>query len=109
MTLDEAIAKAKADGDMQLFNWLRQARGADAAARWYTRKLSDARKVADDNVKLRKLAKKAWRSAEAFCQLWEGPCKSDDVTIAPVCPLRKECIYGQLERDLQKLGVKVKE
>lgn len=60
MTLDEAIAKAKADGDVQLVEWLRQARGADAAARWYTEKLRDAnrtiRKLLDENDKLRELA-----------------------------------------------------
>lgn len=57
MTLDEAIAKAKADGDVQLAEWLRQARGADAAARWYTEKLRDAnctiRKLLNDNATLR--------------------------------------------------------
>lgn len=57
MTLDDAIAKAKADGDVQLAEWLRQARGADAAARWYTEKLRDAnrtiRKLLDENAKLR--------------------------------------------------------
>lgn len=56
MTLDEAIAKAKADGDVQLAQWLRQARGADAAAKWYTEKLRDAnrtiRKLLDENAKL---------------------------------------------------------
>lgn len=60
MTLDEAIAKAKADGDVQLAEWLRQARGADAAARWYTEKLRDAnqtiRKLLDENGKLREFA-----------------------------------------------------
>lgn len=59
MTLDDAIAKAKADGDVQLAEWLRQARGADAAARWYTEKLRDAnrtiRKLLDENAKLREL------------------------------------------------------
>ena len=60
MTLDEAIAKAKADGDVQLAEWLRQARGADAAARWYTEKLRDAnrtiRKLLTENAKLREFA-----------------------------------------------------
>lgn len=50
MTLDEAIAKAKADGDVQLAEWLRQVRGADAAARWYTEKL---RELEDENARLR--------------------------------------------------------
>ena len=60
MTLDDAISKAKADGDVQLAEWLRQARGADAAARWYTEKLRDAnltiRKLLNENAKLRKRA-----------------------------------------------------
>lgn len=60
MTLNEAIAKAKADGDVQLAEWLRQARGADAVARWYTEKLRDAnrtiRKLLDENAKLRERA-----------------------------------------------------
>ena len=59
MTLDEAIVKAKADSDVQLAEWLRQARGADAAARWYTEKLRDAhrtiRKLLNENAKLREL------------------------------------------------------
>jgi len=57
VTLDEAIAKAKADGDVQLAEWLRQARGADAAGRWYTETLDNAnrtiRKLLDENAKLR--------------------------------------------------------
>lgn len=60
MTLDEAIAKAKADGDVQLAEWLRQARGADAAARWYTEKIITAdriiRKLQTENAKLRERA-----------------------------------------------------
>ena len=67
MTLDEAIAKAKADGDVQLAEWLRQARGADAAARWYTEKLRDAnrtiRKLLDENAKLRELADSSYTFA----------------------------------------------
>ena len=59
VTLDEAIAKAKADGDVQLAEWLRQARGADAAARWCTEKLRNAnrtiRKLQNENAKLREL------------------------------------------------------
>lgn len=60
MTLDEAIVKAKADGDVQLAEWLRQARGADAAARWYTERLRNAdraiRKLQTENAKLRERA-----------------------------------------------------
>lgn len=62
--LDEAIAKAKADGDVQIAEWLRQARGADAAARWYTEKLRDAnrtiRKLLDENARLQELVRDMW-------------------------------------------------
>ena len=71
MTLDEAIAKAKADGNVQLAEWLRQARGADAAARWYTEKLRDAhrtiRKLQNENAKLRELATLNWEWAHSCC------------------------------------------
>jgi len=60
VTLDEAISKAKADGDVQLAEWLRQARGADAAGRWYTETLDNAnrtiRKLRTENAKLRERA-----------------------------------------------------
>ena len=59
MTLDDAIVKAKADGDVQLAEWLRQARGAESAARWHTEKLRNAnqaiRKLNTKNAKLREL------------------------------------------------------
>ena len=64
MTLDEAIAKAKADGDTELAEWLREARGADASARWFTRKLQEAhettRNLRAENAKLRELFYEAW-------------------------------------------------
>lgn len=62
MTLDEAIEHAKqvantcdnsecAANHMQLAEWLRRARGADKAARWYTNRIQ---KLEDENAKLRK-------------------------------------------------------
>ena len=73
MTLDEAIAKAKADGDVQLAEWLRRARGADATSKWYTEKLRDAnrtiRKLLDENAKLRGLA-----SILCFCMQVHTQC-----------------------------------
>lgn len=79
MTLDDAIAKAKADGDVQLAEWLRQARGADAAARWYTEKLRDAdrtiRKLLDENAKLRELVSGLEHCSQGFacncCPLYD--------------------------------------
>lgn len=57
--LDDAIARAKESEDWQLAEWLRMARGAESAARWYTDKLRDAhrveRKLLSENAKLRKL------------------------------------------------------
>ena len=55
--LDEAIIKAKECEDWQLVEWLRMARGGEAAARWYTEKLLEAwraeRKLMNENAKLR--------------------------------------------------------
>ena len=57
--LDDAIAKAKEAEDWQLVEWLRMARGGESAARWYTEKLRDARRVErkllNENTKLREL------------------------------------------------------
>lgn len=97
MTFDEAIEKAKADGDVQLAEWLRQARGADAAARWYTEKLRDledentrlrswlsydadnARQIMSENAKLRELVRAAWGCIHSGlscsdCRLIAGGC-----------------------------------
>ena len=41
--LDDAIAKAKEAEDWQLVEWLRMARGGESAARWYSKKLREAR------------------------------------------------------------------
>lgn len=65
MTIDEAIEHAKevartcddsqcAADHAQLAEWLRQARGADEAGRWYTSKI---RELESENAKLRKLAR----------------------------------------------------
>lgn len=63
MTIDEAIEHAKevartcndsqcAAEHIQLADWLRMARGAEKAARWYTEKI---RKLEAENDKLREL------------------------------------------------------
>jgi hypothetical protein len=65
MTIDEAIEHAKevartcddfqcAADHTQLAKWLRQARGADEAGKWYTSKI---RELEVENAKLRKLAR----------------------------------------------------
>ena len=89
MTLDEAIAKAKADGDVQLAEWLRQARGADAAARWYREKLRNAnrtiRKLLTENANLRKLVD-GWD----FCSKTKKPTFDECVG----CPLFEQSPHG---------------
>lgn len=66
--LDEAIVKAKEAEDWQLVEWLRQARGSESAARWYTEKLRDAnrtiRKLLDENAKLRELVDELYPLAD---------------------------------------------
>lgn len=62
--LDEAIIKAKESEDWQLVEWLRAARGAESAARWYSDKLREAhrteRKLLQENAKLRELVRDVW-------------------------------------------------
>ena len=65
-----------------------------------------------ENAKLRELAEKAWKAAERLCQAFDGPCRSDGVTIYEPCPMSgrdEECIYGQLQRELRECGVEVDE
>ena len=108
MTLDEAIAKAKADGDVQLAEWLRQARGADAAARWYTEKLRDAdrtiRKLLDENTQLRELS-----SIMLKC-IMAKECRK---IICWECPMHKQFdelrSYCCLEHEAKELGIEVPE
>lgn len=112
--LDDAIAKAKDAEDWQLVEWLRMARGADSAARWYSKKLQEAhraeRKILNENVRLRELAERAWKTAERLCQAFDGPCRIDDVTAYKPCPMGErdeECVYGQLQVELRELGIEV--
>lgn len=72
--------------------------------------LQDFARLVDENSKLRKLAEKAWKTAERLCQAFDGPCSADGVTIYDPCPLAErdeECVYGSLQRDLRELGVEV--
>ena len=48
--IDEAIERAKADGDWQLAGWLRHARGARKASRWLTAKV---RELEEEAARLR--------------------------------------------------------
>ena len=59
--LDDAIAKAKADGDRQLAEWLRMARGSEDAARWYTKRLQE---MQVENDRLRELVDMETRASE---------------------------------------------
>lgn len=109
MTLDEAIAKAKADGDVQLAEWLRQARGADAAARWYTEKLRDAnqtiRKLLDENAKMRKLL------LDVHAIGWSGfDCTECPVSFSGRCENNGGCNWlGILTDRMAELGIEVPE
>ena len=99
MTLDEAIAKAKADGDVQLAEWLRQARGADAAARWYTEKLREAQA---ENAKLRELAHLvAEYTSEDLCEgcVAKRVCNAGELDM---CWIRKAIL-----EKLRELGIEV--
>lgn len=75
--LDEAISKAKEAEDWQLAEWLRMARGAESAARWYSDKLREAhrseREVLNENRRLRELIRAIWE-AGAFSP---GACYVD--------------------------------
>ena len=84
MTIDEAIEHAKevartcddvecAAEHIQLAEWLRQARGATKAARWYTAKISE---LEDENAKLRELADAVNEFVEdTHCE--DCPCRRD--------------------------------
>lgn len=117
MTLDEAIAKAKADGDVQLAEWLRQARGADDAARWYTEKLRDAsrtiRKLLNENSKLRKLVRDAWGSGHpdkscGDCEI-RDECHDDMERLSRDGVLRfSRCLFElRIEDRMRELGIEV--
>lgn len=70
----------------------------------------DYRHLQAENAKLREEAEKAWRAAERLCQVFDGPCRDDGVTIYKPCPMGErdeECVYGQLQRELRELGVEV--
>lgn len=73
MTIDEAIAHYKwaaesaigevADESKQMAEWLRRARGAEKAGRWFTSKIRELEaknaKLQEENAELRKLAQEA--------------------------------------------------
>lgn len=64
----------------------------------------------EENEKLRRLAEKAWKTAERLCQAFDGPCRDDGTTIYKPCPLGErdeECVYGLIQRDLRELGIEV--
>lgn len=67
-------------------------------------------RLVSENAKLRELAERAWNTAEMLCQAFDGPCRSDGVTIAKPCPMGErdeECVYGQIQRELRNLGIEV--
>ena len=133
MTIDEAIEHAKevartcddsqcAADHMQLAEWLRTARGAEKAARWYTArtqeleaenaKLRDGayamrhlyedelKHALDENTKLRELCTDIWNDALHFEDFWDYV--HDDGTI-----YREDELPHYQER-MRECGIEVK-
>ena len=109
MTLDEAIEHAKqvartceddqcAAEHMQLAEWLRQARGSEAAGRWYTTKV---RELQSENAKLRELCRRALVVLENNCSrcvyFYECDILNDCNCAAPM----------HIRDELRELGVEV--
>ena len=102
MTLDEAIEHAKevartcnddqcAAEHVQLAEWLRQARGADDAARWYMSKIHE---LEAENEKLRDLVRDTWEIA-SYSQC--TPCKFFDTCDGCPCILRERIHELEIE------------
>ena len=112
MTLDEAIAHERwaaensigeeSEGHRQMAEWLRQARGTDEAARWYTSKI---RELESENAKLRELVRDMHK---AFFTLDIDHCQacSRDTINGPCRKYRGRTI-GECEFDteMRELGI----
>lgn len=119
MTIDEAIEHAKKvartcyDGQcaadhMQLAEWLRRARGAEAMGRWYNEKLGKAIREQEDmlsrtkrlraeNERLRAIARAHAATLECCgCDCCPHECDQETVPMRDGCAMRDE---------LQELGV----
>ena len=74
--LNKAIVEAKESEDWQLVEWLRRARGAESASRWFSDKLREAhraeRKLLDKNSKLRELVRELYDELDAATQYDAG-------------------------------------
>lgn len=103
MTLDEAIEHAKevartcddsqcAAEHIQLTEWLRRARGADKAARWYMSKIQE---LEAENAELSELVRDTWEIA-SYSQC--TPCKFFDTCDGCPCILRER---------IHELGIEV--
>lgn len=110
MTLDEAIEHAKevartcddsqcAADHIQIAEWLRTARGAEAAGRWYTAKV---RELHAENARLRVLVRELWEGYnDPRCE----ECHLKDTPTCADCPI---CAREALVIDhLRELGVEV--
>lgn len=106
MTLDEAILHAKevaetcndsgcAADHIQLAEWLRQARGAGKAARWYTGKIQE---LEAENDKMRKAIRYAWRMKARRTK----SCKPDECLECPYT-----CSWRTIGSVISELGIEV--
>lgn len=98
--LDEAIIKAKESEDWQLVEWLRAARGAESAARWYSDKLREAhrteRKLLQESAELRELVRISIEfCADGMCGIYEG------------CPLNAADGRCRFDDRARELGIEV--
>lgn len=107
MTLDEAIEHAKqvartcddaqcAADHIQLAEWLRTARGAEKAARWYTAKI---REFEAENAKLRELVQYMHRIIAESCAV-QYPYPPEPVSYLSQI---------EAEKRMRELGVEVDE
>lgn len=99
--LDEAIAKAKLDGDWQLADWLRTARGSNKAGRYFTEKImlleSEIKRLKrvirrlESGTEVRELTRLANINAKMFFEM--GTCHLTECGKCEVKELCDECVY----------------
>lgn len=69
----------------------------------------EAKRLGDENLQLRELLGRAFRSAQELCDALEYENNENGCMCRQSCPLAKRddaCIYGTLEREMRELGVR---
>ena len=99
--LDEAIIKAKANGDWQLADWLRTARGSNKAGRYFTQKIlylkSEIERLKrvirrlESGTEVKELTRLANIDAKMFFEM--GTCHLIECGECEVKELCDECVY----------------